>query len=118
MYMMMLKTVLAMMTLSVISASSAFARLATGYYIPTRSNNKSVCPQRVKTIYQDGELTALRVFYSGDCADDGPFFYYCDEKLICSQGDISYKIRSSTTYSWRNKSYSIWADFQLKPKTH
>lgn len=112
------------MLLGLLALVSAFAssdtrhELRDGFYVPTSSNNASVCPQQLKTVRVDGKLSALRVTYVGDCAEWGPFEYYCLEEsgeLSCeSSHQIRFVIRDREHFSWRNEPYEIWAEFERK----
>jgi hypothetical protein len=99
--------------------------LRDGFYVPIKSNNKSVCPLELKTYRTDGKLTALAAMYVGDCYRQGPFEYYCQEEreltsrrrpaLICwSSFEITFTIRDAEHFFWHNKPYEIWAEFVRK----
>lgn len=95
--------------------ASAAETLTDGSYQPMHSNNPSVCPQEVKTLKTEGRLTALRVYYVGDCYRQGPFEYYCAdvaEGLVCSYSDVEFVIQDETHFLWRNNPYGIRANFE------
>jgi len=90
--------------------------LQEGLYRPSASNNPSVCPQQLKAIRVDGRLTALKITYVGDCYFQGPFEYYCLEQagdLVCWDMGLQFVVRDERHYLWLNKSYDIWAEFEL-----
>lgn len=90
-----------------------------GLYQPIRSNNDSVCPQLVRAIHQDDELTALEVTYVGDCYEQGPFEYYCHKpegKLVCEAQNERFTILDPKRYLWESPAHSIWAELELNSK--
>jgi hypothetical protein len=98
------------MSIIILYFISATFALTPGLYHPSNGNNDSICPQEVRTVITDNQLTALKVVYVGDCYYWGPFEYPCQEST-CTDGNIFFEITSKRSYRWLNTQYDIHADF-------
>lgn len=84
-----------------------------GYYRCHRGNNTSICDQKVYPTYTDKKLKFLKVIYSGDCAEDGPYTYPCDSELVnCTDGAVEIQVTDKNQYTWINHTYGIECDFR------
>jgi len=99
--------------------------LLSGLYQATTSHGPELCPHRVRVRHWGEESYSLSVYYSGDCADQGPYRYDCawggpiDGPLgwTCINGLIEFQIVTPTRYIWRNRAYQFEGIFDLtEPK--
>jgi hypothetical protein len=96
--------------------------LISGLYQATTSNGPELCPQRVRVKQWGAENYALSVYYSGECADQGPYLYECawggpidgTSGWTCLNGLIEFQIVTPTRYLWRNRSYQFEGVFDLR----
>ncbi|MDG0815448.1 hypothetical protein [Bdellovibrio svalbardensis] len=93
-----------------LSSSTAFA-IESGLYECTNGNNASICPQKVIVKRQEGRLASLKVYYSGYCNDQGPYYYSCNE-TVCGDGVIEFSKIEDSGYHWENRGYKFTCDFQ------
>lgn len=97
-------------TLLVAFQASAFT---SGYYNCVKGNNNSICPQKVKYVTATNGSTSLQVIYSGDCGDQGPYTYSCQNATTCGDSLIGFKKVSDTSYDWVNKNFNMNCRFEL-----
>lgn len=82
--------------------------LSNGTYKCVKGNEPFICDQKIKV--KEGGISVL---YDGDCAGQGPYFYYCDENYCDDQlGVITFDIKDQTHYRWENKQYGFICDFE------
>jgi hypothetical protein len=98
--------------LSLILNLSQAQVLIAGNYIVASGNNESICPQKVRPIFQDGQLNTLQIVYVGDCFYWGPFDYSCVGNQ-CGDSNIMFEITSATSYNWHNFNWDIHGMFVL-----
>lgn len=72
-----------------------------GFYQCQDQVPQEICPQKVQIQYHNGEVDTMSITYSGNCADDGPYFYICDGK-VCENGGITITWKNATEYIWNN----------------
>jgi hypothetical protein len=93
--------------------------LLSGYYVAVSSSGPELCPHQVRVRTQESSMEHIRVSYSGDCADQGPFRYDCfyggpaqgPEGTVCLNNNIEFEITSPESYIWRNRDYGIVGHF-------
>ena len=98
--------------------------LLSGLYQPIQSNGPELCPHKVRVNQWSEEAFSLRVYYSGDCADQGPYHYDCGlggpmggpVYWACIDGLIEFQVISPTRYLWRNRAYNFEGLFELQPQ--
>ena len=83
-----------------------------GLYTCVEGNNNSICPQKIKFTAASG-TSLLRVYYSGDCNDQGPYRYYCENETSCGDMHVGFTKLSESSYYWINKGYDIHCRFEL-----
>lgn len=87
--------------------------LDNGLYECTNGNEESICPQIVETIKEDRKLSGLKIYYSGYCNDQGPFYYDCD-KGTCGNGAIEFSKIKKNSFHWQNIPHGFHCDFVKK----
>jgi hypothetical protein len=83
-----------------------------GYYECKEGNNDSICPQKIAFKKDSNGRYAIRVVYSGDCGDQGPFTYGCESMQSCGNHQVSFDELSATSYMWRNLGYDFYCRFE------
>lgn len=96
--------------LVILFSLSAFS-LEKGRYECTNGNEASICPQIVIPQLEEQKLSALKIYYSGYCNDQGPFYYDCDNG-ICGDGAIEFSELKEDSYRWQNLPYGFVCDFK------
>lgn len=100
--------------LSVFLLALSAQAFTSGLYNCVQGNNDSICPQKIKFTSVSGTIS-LRVIYSGDCNDQGPYRYYCASESSCGDMNVGFTKVSETSYDWINKGYNIYCRFELVP---
>ena len=85
--------------------------LEKGMYQCVKGNQSSICPQKIFPVYDHETLVALKVYYSGDCGDQGPYRYQCQDNQ-CGGYPVVFNLTSDTTYEWSNVTYDFHCDFE------
>ncbi len=77
-----------------------------GNFICIEGNNDSICPQRVKAIYEGDRLVEFRVMYNGDCAGQGPYSFSCYQDE-CGGTSQHFQLLDSNHYQWQNRQHGV-----------
>lgn len=95
--------------LTLVLSTPVFA-LENGTYDCSKGNENSICPQKVDTVLEKKKLVGLKIFYSGYCNDQGPFYYDCEDG-VCGDGQIEFSKIKKTSYHWQNLPHGFFCDF-------
>lgn len=87
-----------------------------GYYDCKEGNNDSICPQKISLKKNSAGNYNLKVIYSGECGDQGPFTYACESQQSCGNHQVSFEKISDTSYMWRNLGYNFQCRFEKGPQ--
>lgn len=91
-----------------------------GIYTCTHNIPEGICDQRMERVFGfeiDGklELSALQLSYVGDCGDQGPYLYYCENNECSDYNSVKIKVISETEYEWENFLYGFYCKMKKVP---
>ena len=94
------------------AAQNPAAKIEPGYYECQNGNHPTLCPQVVTPTFLHGQLDTLSVVYAGDCDDDGPYSYICEDTGVCDNGGIRFTLKGPTEYLWENGPDGFFCTFK------